>query len=97
MNTRNAFNRFFMLVLSFVSFGFGIVVLLLLAGWIAPAQVSPNSTTFFNQWNYFAQMRSSHPLLDILVGGICAFAGLVIFIWELLPLPASRRGEAIHA
>jgi glycerol uptake facilitator-like aquaporin len=96
MYTRNAFNRLFMLVISFVSFGFGIIVLLLLAGWIGPAQVSPNGTTFFNQWNYFAQVRTTHPLLDILVGGICAFAGLVILIWELLPLSASRRGEPVR-
>jgi hypothetical protein len=97
MYTRNAFNHLFMLVLSFVSLGFGVIVLLLLAGWIGPAQVSPNGTIFFNQWNYFAQMRTGHPLFDILVGGISAFAGLVVFIWELLPLRASRREEAVHA
>ena len=82
---RNGFNRLFMLVLSFVSFGFGIVVLLLLGRWISPAEVSPNGTIMFDQWNFFAQSRVFNPLLGIIVGGVCAFAGLVGFIFQALP------------
>lgn len=81
---RNSFNRLLVLVLSFVSFCVGIIVLLLLANWIRPGDVSLGST-MFNQWSYFSLMRTSNPLVDILVGGICAFAGLVIFLWQILP------------
>ncbi len=88
-STRNAFNRFIMLIISVVSFGFGIVVLLLLAGWITPRQVTPDGATMFAQWNYFAQMRSHNPMLDVLVGVIAALAGLLIFLLEIWP--ARRR------
>lgn len=89
-STRSAFNRIMMLIISLVSFGFGIVVLLLLAGWVTPRQLTPDGTTMFAQWNYFAQMRSHNPLLDILVGAICAAAGLLIFIMEVWP---ARRAQ----
>jgi hypothetical protein len=82
---RNVFNRFVVLVVSFASFGFGIIVLLLLAGWITPGEVGTPGTVLYDIWNFFAQMRHPNPLFDILVGAICAFAGLVIFITELFP------------
>ena len=86
---RDTFNRILMLIVSFVSFGFGIIVLLLLAGWITPGDVSQNGTILYDVWNFFAQMRHPNPLFDILVGAICAFVGLVIFIMEVFP--ARRR------
>lgn len=82
---RNAFNRLIVLVASFVSFGFGIIVLLLLAGWLTPGEVSTYGTILFSIWNFFAQMRHTNTLFDILVGAICAFVGLVVFIAELFP------------
>ena len=82
---RDSFNRLIVLVASFVSFGFGIIVLLLLAGWITPIEVSTTGTVLYYVWNFFAQMRHTNPLFDILVGGICAFVGLVVFITELFP------------
>lgn len=82
---RNAFNRLMVLVVSFVSLGFGIIVLLLLAGWITPGEVSTHGTILFSVWNFFAQMRHANPLFDILVGAICALVGLVVFIMELSP------------
>lgn len=88
---RNTFNRMIVLVASFVSFGFGIVVLLLLAGWITPLEVSPNGTVLYYIWNFFAQNRSANPLFDILVGAICAFVGLVVFLMELSPARRSLR------
>ena len=82
---RDAFNRLVVLVVSFVSFGFGIIVLLLLAGWITPGEVGTPGTILYNIWNFFAQMRHPNPLFDILVGAICAAVGLVVFITELFP------------
>lgn len=82
---RNVFNRLLLIVLSFVSFAFGIVVLLLYAGWITPGMVSPNGKIMYQQWNFFAQMRTQDPLLVILVGAICAGVGLLIFLLEIWP------------
>jgi hypothetical protein len=92
---RNAFNRILMLVVSFVSFGFGIIVLLLLAGWITPGEVGIHGTILYGIWNFFAQMRHSNPLFDILVGAICAGVGLVVFLMELFPARTPPRQQVM--
>ena len=92
---RNAFNRLIVLVVSLVSFGFGIVVLLLLAGWITPLAVSTNGTVLYSVWNFFAQMRHTNALFDILVGGICAVVGLLVFITEVFPAKRALRQQTM--
>ncbi|MGH2494725.1 MAG: hypothetical protein ACRDIV_08460 [Ktedonobacteraceae bacterium] len=92
---RDTFNRILMLIVSFVSFGFGIIVLLLLAGWITPGEVGIPGTILYNVWNFFAQMRHPNPLFDILVGAICAFVGLIIFLMEAFPARRQQRHQPV--
>lgn len=80
----NVLNRILMIVLCLAALVAGIIILLLLGGFVAPVQVSPQSI-LLRQWSFFTHLNGSDATAAAIVGIVLILVGLVLLIVELLP------------
>src|ERR1051326_7997273 len=66
--TMNAVNRIVMILLSLVTFAFGVISLLLLAGILQPIWVSP-AGALMSQWQWIARLQGADKITGWIVFG----------------------------
>jgi len=86
----NVFNRIFMIILSLAAIAFSIIVFLLTAGVVRPAQVSPGGF-LLGLWGFFAGLNATDATIAVV---ICVFAIIVALILLILELNILRRESA---
>jgi len=84
----NVFNRVIVVILCLAAIAFSIIVFLLVAGAIHPAQVSPGGF-LLGFWSLFAQMNSTSATIAVVVWALVVIVALVLLVLELIIL----RGE----
>lgn len=78
----NVFNRIFMIILSLATIAFSIIVFLLTAGVVRPAQVSPGGF-LLGLWGFFAGLNATDATIAV---AVCVFATIVALILLILEL-----------
>nr|BBH94978.1 hypothetical protein KTA_31770 [Thermogemmatispora argillosa] len=81
---RNIFNRLLILLLSLAALVVGVALILLEAGLVTAAQVSPGGF-LLRQWEFLSHLNQADATTATLVGVGLALVGLILLIVELLP------------
>ena len=86
----NAVNRIVMILLSLVTFAFGVISLLLLAGILQPIWVSP-AGALMSQWQWIARLQGADKITGWIVFGALTLAGVLFLFLEWIGRSSTKR------